>query len=176
MPEIEVADSRGENGPAAWIGTIGRQLERSALDGLPFAVLLAELIDPERPASSELSGELSGLAGQAEQALAQELTGPGDHPAGTVTRERPGRYWLLAPGAETIRAGALADRLTRAVRRLGRARGVPLEVAVGTAVFPQDGREPAALAAHADIGLLAARAEGRAFAGRPIALVDDPLS
>jgi predicted signal transduction protein with EAL and GGDEF domain len=46
-------------------------------------------------------------------------------------------------------------------------------VAVGTAVCPQDGREAAALAAHADIGLLAARAAGRASAARPIALVED---
>jgi hypothetical protein len=174
-PEFEIAGDPGEQGPAAWIGSIGRQLERFGQDGLPFAVLLVELFDAERPASPEPSGELSSVTSQVERALQQELGRLPDGPAGPLTRERPGRYWLLAPGIDGVGARALAERLTRAVRQLRSARGGSLDVAVGTAVCPEDGRGAAALAAHADIGLLAAHAAGRASTGRPIALVDDPV-
>jgi diguanylate cyclase len=159
-PEIEIRDVRGEEGPAAWIGSIGRRLERYEQEGSPFAVLLVELVDIERLRHAEPSSEVSRLTSQVQDALEREL-----RPADSLTRERPGRYWLLAEQSDGRSARLLAERLARAVRSSASHRGTPLEVAVGVAVCPEDGRQTSALAAHADVGLYAARAAGRSSIG-----------
>jgi hypothetical protein len=144
-------------------------------------VLLVELRGIERLRRDGSPGALTRLEGQVEQVLAAELQPTGLAPAGTganrelgqtpwtgsLTRERPGRYWLLAPETDHLGARALAERLVRAVRDLAGGSGDSLEVAVGTAVCPADGREAAELAAHADIELYAARSSARAAVGRP---------
>jgi GGDEF domain-containing protein len=163
-PQIEIRDERGEQGPAAWIGSIGHRLERHEQDGSPFAVLLVELVDVERLRHAESSSELSRLTSQVEEALARA-----SRPADSLTRESPGRYWLLAPQTDGTGARMLADQLAHAVRSSARHRGTPLEVAVGIAVCPDDGRQASVLAAHADVGLYAARAAGRSSIGRPVA-------
>jgi GGDEF domain-containing protein len=155
-PQIEVRDERAAEGPAAWIDSIGRRLERHEQDRSPFAVLLVELVDVERLRHAESAEELSRLMSLLEDALAREL-----RPADSLTRERPGRYWLLAPQTDGSSAQALLERIARAVRSSVSHRGTPLEVAVGVAVCPQDGRRASELAAHADVGLYAARAAGR---------------
>jgi hypothetical protein len=168
--EIEIHDARGGEGPAAWIGSISRQLERLHDDGLPFAVLLVEAIDVEPLALAGPSGEMLRLAEEIEDALAVALgAASGREPAGpppgrgrapwsgSLTRERPGRYWLLAPETDRVGAERLAERLRRAVASVVEYRGVPLDVVIGTAVYPEDGMQAAALASHADIGLYAAR-------------------
>jgi GGDEF domain-containing protein len=155
-PQIEIRDVRGEEGPAAWIGSIGRRLERHEQDGSPFAVLLVELVDIERLRHVELAEELSRLTSLVEEALAREL-----RPADSLTRERAGRYWLLAPQTDGPGAQMLVERIARAVRSAVSHRGAPLEAAVGVAVCPEDGRRASELAAHADVGLYAARAAGR---------------
>jgi len=157
--EIEIRDERRERDPTAWIASIGRRLERYERDGVPFAVLLVELADVGRLRHAELPGEVARLTGLVETALAGELA-----PADSLTRESPGRYWLLAPETDASSARALAGRLAEAVRGAASHRGAPLQVAVGIAVCPVDGSQAAALAAHADIALYAARA-----AGRPVA-------
>ncbi len=167
--EIEIRDERGEEGPAAWIGSIGAQLERFERDALPFAVLLVELVDIERLRRRESPEELMRLAGQMEHALAAEV---GASP-GSLTRERPGRCWLLSPGTDRPGAERLAERLVHAVAAGASHRGTPLAVAVGTAVCPEDGREAAALAAHADVGLYAARSAVRGPAVRRATPVDE---
>jgi hypothetical protein len=155
MPEIEIRDERGgEEGPAAWIGSIGRHLERYEQDHTPFAVLLVEFVDVGRPHHAEPSGEISPLMGQMEEVLTRELS-----PADSLTRESPGRYWLLVPQTDGAGAEQLAQRLVRAVRSSASHRGTPLAVAVGVAVCPENGQQAAALAAHADVDLYAARAE-----------------
>lgn len=168
-PEIEIRDERreesrrervhGDGGPTAWIESIGRRLERYEQDGAEFAVLLVELADIERLRHAELPGEVARLTGLVETALSGAL-----RPADSLARESPGRYWLLAPETASDSARTLAERLAHAVRRTAGHRGAPLEIAVGVAVCPEDGRQAAELAAHADIALYAARA-----AGRPIA-------
>jgi GGDEF domain-containing protein len=155
-PQIEIRDVRGEEGPAAWIGSIGRRLEHHEQDGSPFAVLLVELVDIERLQHAEPSDEEPRLTGQVEDALAREL-----RPADSLTRERPGRYWLLAPQTDVTGAQMLVERIARAVRSSASHRGMALEVAVGVAVCPDDGRRASELAAHADVGLYAARVAGR---------------
>jgi GGDEF domain-containing protein len=159
-PEIEIRDERSTEGPAAWIDSIGRRLERYEQEGAPFAVLLVELVDLERLRHAEPAEELSRLMGLLEDALAHVL-----RPADALTRERPGRYWLLAPQTDGPGARVLVERIVRAVRSSASHRGTPLEVAVGVAVCPEDGRSASELAAHADVELYAARAAGRPSIG-----------
>jgi GGDEF domain-containing protein len=159
-PQIEIRDVRGEVGPAAWIGSIGRRLQRYEQDGLPFAVLLVELLDGERLAHAESLNEVPRLSGEVQDALAREL-----RPADSLTCERPGRYWLLTPQTDGVAARKLAEQLASAARSAASHRGTPLEVAVGIAVCPEDGRQASELAAHADVDLYAARAAGRSSIG-----------
>ena len=77
---------------------------------------------------------------------------------------------MLAPATDALAAGRLAESLVRTIEPLASRRWAPLEVKVGIAVCPDDGREAAALAAHADLGLDARRA-----AGRPVASLDEPF-
>jgi GGDEF domain-containing protein len=161
-PEIEIRDVRGgEDGPAAWIGSIGRRLERHRQDAAPFAVLLVELVGIERLRHAEPAEELARMTNQVEDALTRGL-----RPADSLTRESPGRYWLLAPQTDMRGAQLLAERIARAVRSSAGHRGAPLEVAVGIAVCPDDGRQASELAAHADVELYAARAAGRSSVDR----------
>jgi len=144
--EIEIRDERAEAGPAAWIGSIGRQLERFRRNGRSFAVLLLELGDLARLRVDTSPAEVSRLTDHVEQLLTSELRaaaalaaggGPGSEEASarrSLTRERPGRYWLLAPDTDRTGAAALAERIAGAVRRLARQRGALLEIAIGTAV------------------------------------------
>jgi hypothetical protein len=146
--EIEIRDARGAEGPSAWIHSIGRQLERFGRDGLAFAVVLMEVDGGAvRPDEETL-----------ERVLGRELREAG---GGTLTRERPGRYWLVVPRADRIGAHALAARLEQALLAAGASRRTPLRVLSGTALCPEDGVGAAALAAHADVGLYAARWESR---------------
>jgi GGDEF domain-containing protein len=163
--EIEIRDERVEEGPAAWIGSIGRELERFAQDARPFTVLLIELVDVARLNRTELHEEVLRLAARVERTLELELRTISDRGGGSLTREAPGRFWLLAPRIGVLRAGALADQIAHAVRRSVSHRGQPLQVAVGTAVCPDDGVQAPALAAHADVALYAARAGGSAGYG-----------
>ena len=162
-PQIEIRDERGgeDGGPGAWIGSIGRRLERHRHDGSPFAVLLVEIVGIERLRQAEPPEELARLASQVEEALARGL-----RPADSLTRESAGRYWLLAPQTDAAGGQLLAERIARAVRSSAGHRGAPLEVAVGIAVCPDDGRQASALAAHADVELYAARAAGRSSVDR----------
>jgi hypothetical protein len=165
--EIEIRDvregrlERGEHGPAAWIGSIGAELEQFERGARPFAVLLVELLEIERLHAEEPPEELLALGARMEQALAEELGSA----VGSLTRERPGRCWLLMTETDRDRAHELAKRLARAVASRASNRGTPLKVAIGVAICPEDGREAAVLAAHADVGLYAARAAVRASAG-----------
>jgi GGDEF domain-containing protein len=167
--EIEIRDQRREEGPGAWISSIGAQLERFERDGAPFAVLLVELVDIERLRRDGPPEQLTRLAAELERALAAAS----ESWSGSVARERPGRCWLLVPGTDRVGAERLAQRLMRELSASGGERRPSLAVAIGTAICPEDGREPAALAAHADIGLYAARSALRASLSRSAAPLDD---
>ncbi|HYM53815.1 MAG TPA: hypothetical protein VES97_00520, partial [Solirubrobacteraceae bacterium] len=170
-PEIEIRDERGDGGAAAWIGSVGRQLERFDQDGLPFAVLLVEVLDIERLYRGGRPGDASRVADAVEESIAAELR----RLSGSLTRESAGRYWLLAPHTDRAGAPSLAEQLARAVASAAiRTTGASLEVAIGTAVCPDHGREAAALAAHADVELYAARSAARSSSARPAAPVDGP--
>lgn len=155
--EIEIRDQRDEEGPSAWIGSIGAQLERFERDGVPFAVLLVELADVERLRQERQADELARLSGRMEHALADVLGAW----SGSLTRERPGRCWVLIPGSDRVEAERLARSLLDDVAARDGRHGGALRIVVGTAVCPDDGRQASALAAHADLGLYAARTAGR---------------
>lgn len=155
---IEIHDTRAE-GPTAWVSSIGKSLQQHARDGLPFVVALIEVIGIERLRHAEDPAQLSGLTSEVAQALRGEL-----RPADILTREAEGRYWLLASDTDAGAARALAERLIEVVRDTVSHRGAPLEVAIGLAVCPEDGREASELAAQADMKLFAARASGLSLA------------
>jgi GGDEF domain-containing protein len=159
QPEIEIRDVRREEGPSAWVSSVGRLLARHAEDGLPFAVLLVEIVDVARLERSETPHDLHGLVAQVESAL-----GRGMRATDQLSRETLGRYWLVAPETNGTGARMLAERLARLVRTSATHRGVPMEVAIGIAVCPDDGTEAPALAARADLGVYSARATGRSIA------------
>ena len=157
--EIEIRDVRREEGPSAWVSSVGRLLSRHADDGLPFAVLLVEIVDVAHLERSETPHDLHGLVAQVESAL-----GRGMRATDRLSRETLGRYWLVAPETNGTGARMLAERLARLVRTSATHRGVPMEVAIGIAVCPDDGTEAPALAARADLGVYSARATGRSIA------------
>lgn len=159
QPEIEIRDVRREEGPTAWVSSVGRLLSRHAEDGLPFAVLLVEIVDVARLERSETPHDLHGLVAKVESAL-----GRGMRATDRLSRETLGRYWLVAPETNGTGARMLAERLARLVRTSASHRGIPLEVAIGIAVCPDDGTEAPALAARADLGVYSARATGRSIA------------
>jgi GGDEF domain-containing protein len=159
QPEIEIRDVRREEGPSAWVTSVGRLLSRHAEDGLPFAVLLVEIVDVAQLERSETPHEFHGLVAKVESALGQ-----GMRATDQLSRETLGRYWLVAPETNGTGARMLAERLARLVRTSATHRGVPMEVAIGIAVCPDDGTEAPALAARADLGVYSARATGRSIA------------
>lgn len=155
-PEIAIHDVRREEGPDAWISSVGRMLARHGEDRLPFAVLLIEIVDVAHLERSETPHDLHGIVAQVESAL-----GRGMRTSDELSRETLGRYWLLAPETNGTGARMLAERLAGLVRGSASHRGVPMEVAIGIAVCPEDGRDAPALAARADLGVYSARATGR---------------
>jgi GGDEF domain-containing protein len=163
---IEIHDARHEEGPSAWIGSIGRRLERYREDRLPFAVVLIEVLGLDQLVHAEPAQEISRLISLVERALGGEL-----RPADLLTQETRGRYWLVTPETDMPGARTLAERLARTVRASALHRGVGLEVAIGIAICPDDGLDASVLAAHADVGVYAARASGR-----PVAPADDPAA
>ncbi|HEV2998990.1 MAG TPA: diguanylate cyclase, partial [Solirubrobacteraceae bacterium] len=162
VSEIDIRDARAPAGDAPWVASIERRLARRIDDGLPFAVLLMEVAEIERIGHSESPRALEGLVLRVEEALSEEL-----RPADVLTREAPGRYWLVTPGTDGTGARALAERLSEMVGLAVSHRGVPLGLAIGLASCPRDGEEAAELAMHAEVGLYEARASGRAIGHAP---------
>jgi len=134
-------------------------LERQIGAGGRFGLLLVELDGIERLRRSETPETLAG---------ALERVGRGVR--GSVRREdvlaheTDGRLWIIAPGAGRTGASALALRIAQAVQAAAALRGAPLTASIGAALFPDDAREPEALAGEAEQSLLAARAAGVRFA------------
>ena len=158
-PAISAHDARPGHeahptkGPAAWIDSIGARLSISQTDRRPFAVLLVELLEPFAP---------SGTAARRptlESLLDERLRGPDGL---SLTQERAGRYWLVAPGSDRAGAERLRTRLQDA---LTSGRGVAA-VAIGVAVFPDDAADAPGLAAQADLDLYATRSQSTPAHGR----------
>jgi GGDEF domain-containing protein len=153
--EIEIRDARGE-GPSAWVRAVGGRLESYRRDAQPFAVLLVEITDAEHLAGVEPGAEIARLLARVQAALRQEL-----RPVDDATLESPGRWWLTLAQMDAYAARVVAERLVKTVRSLAGDLGVTPHTAIGIASCPEHGHDPASLAAHADVGLYAARAAGR---------------
>ncbi len=168
--EIEVRDVRSEHGRPPWVAAIARELEVHRRSGRGFAVLVIELRgQPLREAETVRNGA-AGFAEDVERVLSAELRQaaraitleqPGVLRAGarsgSLTREGPGRFWMIAPQLDRSGAASLVRRLERAVARPASHGGGPLDVTIGAAVCPEDGTDAAALAEHADLELYASR-------------------
>jgi hypothetical protein len=146
---IAIRDRRREQAPPEWLEAIARELERHEPGQLPFAVLVVELSDLERLRLQSTPAQLADDLASMERVLAA---------TGGVIRERPGRCWVLVPGADRHAARLLAEGLAAS---LAGDEGRHLQALIGIAVYPADGRHAAALAAHADVDLIAARSARR---------------
>jgi hypothetical protein len=162
-PQIEIHDARGE-GAGTWMRSVGARLSEYRENGLPFAVLLVEMVGSEQLGQLEEPPLFSRLDEEVREVLSRQL-----RPADVLSSEQAGRYWLIAGDTDQIGARTLAQRLARAVRASVAHRGLPMEVAIGIAVCPDDGLAAAELATHADVKLYAARA-----CGLSVAPADDP--
>jgi hypothetical protein len=171
--QIEIRDQRARPGPSAWIATIGERLEAFRRDCRPFSVLLIEPLEPAALGRTREPAGLNELADLIERRLAAELASDPSGPPGVLTREAPGRWWVLSAESDRAGAEALAARLAGAAGEIADGLGNPVRLAVGTALCPVDGREPAALAAHADVGLYASRSSARAAGRRVVTAADD---
>jgi hypothetical protein len=165
---IEIRDQRATGGPSAWVDSISDALARFQAEGVPFAVLLLEL---ERPAHGSAHARWwadPGLAGQVERAILREAHAEEPFPVRPVrdrgsvrcslTRQDGGRYWLVVQGSDAAAARRLADRLAAAVEPLRMPAGTRRPALLtGVSLCPHDGVQAAALVAHADMSLQAAR-------------------
>jgi GGDEF domain-containing protein len=159
-PEPELEDPWAIDAPAPqeespWSVHVASEIERRFVEGEPLAVLLIEVVSIERLREAEDPGELDELMAVVRQALEQPLG-----PSVRLAAEGAGRWWLVAWGLHAVEGRALADRLARRVSVSVSHRGVPVKVAIGIAVSPEDGREAAELAERAEDELYAARAAG----------------
>ncbi len=138
-----------------WATAVVRRVDRMLLQGSPVAVLAVDVEGAERLLAADLHGEARTALDRVERALRDELR-PGD----AAVRERDGRLWIIGGGTTLEGARALGRRLATAAGTAGTVAGVPLQIAVGIAVSPDDGTDAASLVAHADEGVFAARAAG----------------
>ena len=150
-----MADGGVPAGDQPWRGAIGRRLERHEEDGLPFALLVLEVDGVERLLDAALGDEVAQALEQAEAALLAQLL-----PADALSREHPGRYWLISPDTDLPAGRALGHRLADAVSAAASLHGAPLTISIGLAVCPDDAGTVDALIEHADEGIFAARAAG----------------
>jgi GGDEF domain-containing protein len=153
--EIAIRDARGE-GPSVWVQVVGYRLERYRRDARPFAALLVEVADAEGLPGAQPAAEHARLLARVQAALRQEL-----RPVDDLTLESPGRWWLTLAHTDAHAARTVAARLVETVNSLTREPAAAPRIAIGIASCPEDGHDAASLAAHADVGLYAARAAGR---------------
>jgi GGDEF domain-containing protein len=156
-PPIELT-ARGEDAAPAplWLAA----LERRLADGGRFALLLVEVDGAGRLSLAEgedAARELFGRVGRAVRSAVRR--------SDLLAHEQDGRLWVIAPDAGRTGADALAGRVAAAVEGAATARGVPLTASIGLALYPDDGRDAAALTGQAEEAVLAARAAGVRVAG-----------
>jgi hypothetical protein len=153
-PASEVAAARAA--PAAaepWVAAVARRLARDAAAARPFAVLALDADGADRLLEAGDGSPARALA-VAEAAIRAALPGAAD-----VVLEPPGRLWIVTAVPDAGAARALGERLAAAGGSATH-HGEPLTFSIGLATCPDDGIDAAALVAHADEGVFAARAAG----------------
>jgi diguanylate cyclase (GGDEF)-like protein len=158
LARIRVA--RTSEGPL-WVEALERQLADGSRSGRHFTLLLADLDSAER---LRLAGADEAAAAFAQIGRAvREVVRRAD----VVAHEDDGRVWVIAGDTGRGGANALAVRIADAVEAAASLHGAALTVSVGIAVYPDDGREAAALTGQAEEGMYAARAAGTRVEGGP---------
>jgi diguanylate cyclase (GGDEF)-like protein len=158
LDRIRVA--RTSEGPL-WVEALERQLADGSRSGRRFALLLVDLDSAERV---RLAGadEAAAAFAQIGRAVREYV-----RRADVVAHEDDGRIWVIAGDTGRSGANALALRIADAVEAAASLHGAALTVSVGIAVYPDDGREAAALTGQAEEGMYAARAAGTRVGGGP---------
>lgn len=158
LARIRVA--RTSEGPL-WVEALERQLADGSRSGRSFTLLLVDLDSAER---MRLAGadEAAAAFAQIGRAIREVVRRPD-----VVAHEDDGRVWVIAGDTGRGGANALAVRIADAVEAAASLHGAALTVSVGIAVYPDDGREAAALTAQAEEGMYAARAAGTRVDGGP---------
>jgi diguanylate cyclase (GGDEF)-like protein len=160
-PDDELARVRAARGGETplWIEALERQLAAGDRHGHRFALLLVDLDAAEslRLAAPE----------EAEEAFARVARAVRDQVrrGDVLAHEADGRIWVIASDSARAGASALALRIAAAVEASASLHGAPLTASVGIAVYPDDGRDAAALTAQAEEGVFAARAAGKRVGG-----------
>jgi GGDEF domain-containing protein len=155
--EVAASISRPESGGEEFAPLWMPALERLIASGRRFALLIMELDGAERLKLAEPKEVLADVLERVGLAVR------GCVRAEDILAHETGRLWAIAPGAGRGGATALAQRIADAVEQAAELRGAPLTASLGVALFPDDAREPAALAGEAEESLLAARAAGVRF-------------
>jgi len=146
-------------------GSFQRELGEAVADGgggKPFSVLMLDLDGFK--AFNDACGHPAGdafLVGVAEAMAAATRDGDG------LYRYGGDEFVAVLADADRSVAHEIAVRIRRGVVELsGRIGGPHVEVSVGVACFPEDGRDKDALVEMADRALYLAKPEGRSAAGR----------
>lgn len=178
MPDEHGLDESDGEQSAAWIKLIEGALHRFRQDRLPFAVLLIEVLEVEQLHRGLRLAELPHLMRQIESASTRALEAVGARSAASLALEGATRLWLQVPEMDRLEAHELVERLVGVPDPGGpRQSGDPaqryfatltahrapssthdgrrLELAIGTAVCPEDGQDVAALVTHASRELAA---------------------
>ena len=137
-----------------WVAAI-EQLATDEHGGRPFAVLLVEVDQRERLAASDEGGELAEAIDHMERKLRARVRGDD-----RLWSDEAGRWWVVSPGSDGRSAYLLALALAVAPEDMGKYRGAPLRLAVGRAIYPENGAEASSLIEFAEDSLLAVRASG----------------
>jgi GGDEF domain-containing protein len=148
-----VAARAAPEGAEPWMAAIARRLGRDGDGPRPFAVLALDADGADRLLEADDGSAARALAA-AEAAIRAALPGAAD-----VVREPPGRLWIVTAVPDAAAARALGERLA-AAGATATHHGEPLTFSIGLATCPDDGTDSAALVAHADEGVFAARAAG----------------
>jgi GGDEF domain-containing protein len=151
-PEVTVSRGGSDEGAAA---AVVRRVERRAAEGGGFSLLAVEVDDAGRLLAADRGGAAARALSAASRAIRETAEG-----AGAGVAADGDRQWVLAAQDDAAGARDLGERLAAAVAAAAVLDGAPLEVSIGVAVWPRDARDAAALLAHADEGVFAARAAG----------------
>ena len=153
----ELARARAERTGDAplWTAELQRHITGAASGGGRFALLYAEVDDAERLRAAEGDEVADGVFDRVAKAIRGEL-----RRADVMAHEGNGRVIVIVPESGRGAATGLAARIAAAAKGTGTVRGAPLSLSVGVAVFPEDGRDGAALAGVAEEAMFAARAAG----------------
>jgi GGDEF domain-containing protein len=152
LSEVTVSRGGSDEGAAA---AVMRRVERRVAEGGGFSLLAVEVDDAGRLLAADRGGAAARALSAAERAILETAERVG---AGVAADGH--RQWVVAAQDDTAGARDLGERLAAAVAGAATLDGAPLEASIGVAVWPQDAPDAAALLAHADEGVFAARAAG----------------